>query len=52
MNLDEYLKRIKSQHLKDVSYNNLRLLQNNHLLNIPWENFSLAQNVQVKMNLN
>ena len=53
MNLNEYLKRINCENLKNtsVSLEKLRHLHSNHLLAIPWENFSLAQNDRVIMNL-
>ncbi len=57
MNLNEYLKRIKCEHL-DIDANNvasslenLRTLHANHLLAMPWENFSLAQNDPITMNV-
>jgi arylamine N-acetyltransferase len=56
MNLNEYLKRIKCEHL-DIGANNvaslekLRTLHENHLLAIPWENFSLAQDDPITMNV-
>jgi N-hydroxyarylamine O-acetyltransferase len=51
MNLENYLKRIKSEHLTEISVENLHSLHANHLLNISFENFSIALNQYVKMNL-
>ena len=54
MNLNEYLKRIKCEHLDAnsvASLETLRTLHANHLLAIPWENFSLAQNDPITMNV-
>ena len=51
MNVQNYLKRIKSEHLTEISLENLRNLHANHLLNISFENFSIALNQNVGMSL-
>ena len=51
MEVDSYLKRIKSENLKEVSLENLKQLHSNHILNIPFENFGIALNEHVKMDL-
>jgi N-hydroxyarylamine O-acetyltransferase len=48
MNVDEYLKRINSPNLKEVSVENLRLLQANHLKNVPFENFDIHLGKHIK----
>jgi N-hydroxyarylamine O-acetyltransferase len=52
MNVDAYLKRIKSEHLKNnVSYEALRELQRNHLLNIRFENIDIGLKRKIEWNL-
>lgn len=51
MNANDYLKRIRSEHLKEVSLDNLKQLQKNHLSIIPFENLNLMINRKVKMNI-
>jgi N-hydroxyarylamine O-acetyltransferase len=45
------LKRIKSEHLKSVSFENLKELHSNNLLSIPWENYSVAHNDHLTLDL-
>lgn len=51
MNVEEYLKRIRSENLKDVSLENLFELQKNHLANITFENIDIALNRPVTLDL-
>lgn len=51
MEVDAYLKRIKSEDYKEVSLENLRKLHANHLLNVPFENFGYSLNEYIKIDL-
>ena len=51
MNINDYLKRIKSENYCNVSLENLQKLQKNHLLNIPFENLDLMRNIKTKINI-
>jgi N-hydroxyarylamine O-acetyltransferase len=51
MNVDAYLKRIKSENLKEISLSSLKELQKNHLKTIPFENLSLMIKQPVTLNI-
>lgn len=52
MNVESYLKRIKSSHLTQVSVENLRQLQSNHLESIVLENLDTVIRREVSLDLN
>lgn len=52
MNVDDYLKRINCDGLKQVSFENLILLHENHLLNVAFENFDVTMNKKITMDMN
>ena len=51
MNIEQYLRRIEGEHLKQVSLENLKQLQANHLRLIAFENLDMMANRNVVMDL-
>ena len=51
MNIEKYLRRIESEHLRDVSLENLKQLQANHLRLVAFENLDMMANRHVAMDL-
>ncbi len=51
MDVDEYLRRVNSTTLKEVSLSNLKLLQANHLKHIPFENFDIHLGKHINLSI-